>query len=307
MEFSDLQAFVHAAGLGGLTRAGDRLGVSKSIVSRRLARLEAELGVRLLTRTTRGISLTEAGQTFLVHAQRILAEAEEARAALAGRDGELAGQLRLAVPLSFGVEHLAPVLAAFAARHPRLALDVSYGDHVHDIVGEGFDAALRIGALGNSSLVARRIAPMRAIVAASPGYLVDHGAPRAPQDLADHDVLIYAGTRDPGLWMFDARPRPVGIRVQGRIRADSGEALRAAAVAGLGIGIFPAFMIYRQLQAGTLVPVLADHPLPVMGLHLVRPAGPLPAKLAMFADFLIEHFVSEQPWDFACGTALRSD
>ena len=306
MEFADLQAFVHAATLGGLTRAGERLGVSKSIVSRRLTKLEAELGARLLTRSTRGLSLTEAGHDFLQRAQRILAEAEEARAAIAGRDGELAGRLRLAAPLSFGTEHLAPALAAFALQHPRLALDVSYADRVHDIIREGFDAALRIGLLGDSSLLARRIAPIQAVIAASPGYLRRCGTPQAPQDLAAHEVLIYAGSRDPGLWMFDAKPRPVGVRVQGRMRADSGEALRAAALAGLGIGIFPAFMVYQQLQAETLVVVLQDHPLPTMGLHLVRPPGPASAKLAMLTDFLVEHFGSEQPWNTACRREKRS-
>jgi DNA-binding transcriptional LysR family regulator len=300
MEFAELQAFVHAATLGGLTRAGERLGVSKSIISRRLTRLESELGARLLARSTHGLSLTEAGADFLVHAQRILAEAEEARATVAGRDGELAGQLRLAAPLSFGTEHLAPALAAFALQHPRLSLDVSYADHVHDIVGEGFDAAVRIGMLGDSSLMARRLAPIQAVLAASPAYLDRCGAPAVPQDLAGHDVLIYAGSRDPGLWVFDGKPRPVGIRVHGRVRADSGEALRAAALAGLGIGVFPAFMVYRQLLEGSLVVVLKDHPLPVMGIHLVRPPGTASAKLATLTDFLVAHFGGEQPWDIAC-------
>jgi DNA-binding transcriptional LysR family regulator len=214
--------------------------------------------------------------------------------------------LRLAAPLAFGNEHLAPALAAFALRHPRLALDVSYADRVHDIIGEGFDAALRIGLLGDSSLLARRIAPIQAVLAASPAYLGRCGAPGKPQDLAAHEVLIYAGSRDPGLWMFDAKPRPVGVRVQGRMRADSGEALRAAALAGLGIGVFPAFMVYRQLQAGALVVVLQNHLLPVMGLHLVRPPGPASAKLTMLTDFLVDHFGSEQPWDMACRLEGRS-
>lgn len=306
MEFSDLQAFVHVATLGGLTRAGERMGISKSIISRRLAKLEAELGARLLTRTTRGISLTEAGTEFLVHAQRILADAEEARAAIAGHDGELAGLLRLAAPLSFGIRHLAPALAEFAGRHPRLALDVSYGDHVHDIVREGFDAAVRIGALGSSTLLARRLAPVRGVIAASPDYLARHGTPRVPQDLAKHEMLIYAGTRDPGMLFFDADPRPIGVRVHGRIRSDSGEALAEAALAGLGIGMFPAFMIYERVLDGSLVSILEDHPQPDMGIHLVRPPGPATAKLTLLSEFLIDRFGQEQLWDKACRATGRS-
>jgi DNA-binding transcriptional LysR family regulator len=297
MELADIQTFVHVATLNGLTRAGERMGISKSVVSRRLAKLEADLGARLLTRTTRGISLTEAGSDFLIHATRILSEAEEARATIAGRDGELAGQLRLAAPLSFGTEHLAPALAVFAARHPRLALDVSYADHIHDIVSEGFDAALRIGQPGQPTLLARRIAWMHGVIAASPDYLHRHGTPKGPHDLSDHEALIYTGFRDPGLWLFEGKPRPIGVRVSGRIRANNGEALRAAALEGLGIGVFPAFMIHRELQAGTLVPVLDDHPLPAMGLHLVRAPGPISLKLTLLTEFLIERFSSEQPWN----------
>jgi DNA-binding transcriptional LysR family regulator len=306
MEFVDLQAFLHTATLGGLTRAGERLGVSKSIISRRLAKLEDELGARLLTRTTRGISLTEAGTEFLVYAQRILNDADEARAAIAGQDGELAGQLRLAAPLAFGIRHLAPALAIFAERHPRLAIDVSYGDHVHDIVRDGYDAAIRIGSLGNSSLLARRITAIRSVVAASPAYLARRGTPQTPQDLARHEALIYAGTRDPNIWSFAAKPKAVTVRVQGRMRADSGEALAAAAVEGLGIGVFPAFMIYRQLLDGTLVAILEQTPLPDIAMHLVRPAGPATAKLTLLAEFLIATFGKDQPWDIACRTANRS-
>lgn len=291
---------MNAATLGGLTRAAERMGVSKSIASRRLAKLEAELGARLVTRTTRGLSLTEAGSEFLIRAQSILAAADDAKLSVAGRVGELAGRLRLAVPLSFGVKHLAPALAEFAAAHPRLSLDVSYGDHVHDIIAQGFDAAVRIGVLGSSTLVARRIATLRAVIAASPAYLARHGMLTVPHDLGHHEVLIYAGSRDPGTWTFGEKPSAVSVRVAGRIRADSGEALCAAAVAGLGIGLFPAFMVYRELLSGALVPILKDHPLPVLGLHLVRPPGPVTTKLSMLSDFLVERFGTEQPWDVAC-------
>lgn len=294
MDLADLEVFVKTASLGGLTRASERLGISKSIISRRLSRLEEEVGMRLLNRTTRGISLTEAGTELLIRAERILAEEAEARAVLAGRDGELAGRLRLAASVSFGIAHLAPALAEFALRHPRIELDVSYGDRLHDIVGEGFDAALRIGRLENSSLIARQLAPLHLIVAASPGYLERRGTPRVAQDLSRHELLIYTGTRDPGVWQLGARS---SVRVQGRIRSDSGEALRAAAIAGLGIGLFPRFMIHDQLVSGSLVPLLADYPIPVLGLYVVRPPGALSPKLKALSDYLAEYFGGARPWD----------
>jgi DNA-binding transcriptional LysR family regulator len=294
MDLADLEVFVKTVSLGGLTRASERLGVSKSIISRRLSKLESDVGTRLLNRTTRGMSLTEAGTELLVRAERILAEEAEARAVLAGRDGELAGRLRLAASVSLGISHLAPALAQFALRHPRIELDVSYGDRLHDIVGEGFDAALRIGRLESSSLVARHLAPLHLVVAASPDYLERRGTPRVPHDLSRHEVLIYTGSRDPGVWQMGPRS---SVRVQGRIRSDSGEALRAAAIAGLGIGLFPQFMIHGQLVSGSLVRVLADHPVPVLGLYVVRPPGSLSLKLKALSDYLAEYFGGTMPWD----------
>jgi DNA-binding transcriptional LysR family regulator len=297
MNLADLEVFVQAASLGGLTRASERLGISKSIVSRRLAKLEAELGIRLLTRTTRGISLTEAGSELLVRAQRILAEEADARAALAGQEGELAGRLRLAASVSFGISHLAPVLADFAVLHPRLELDVSYGDRLHDIVGEGFDAALRIGKLENSALVARRITLLDVVLVAAPSYLQRRDVPRSPQDLSHHDALIYTGSRDPSVWQFSTGSGRVGVRVQGRIRSDSGDGLRAAAIAGLGIGLFPRFMVSTQIESRQLMLVLDKHPLPQLGLYLVRPQGTASMKVKLFSDYLVERFGNANSWD----------
>ncbi|CAN5371841.1 LysR family transcriptional regulator [soil metagenome] len=297
MNLTDLEVFVNAATLGGLTRASERMGLSKSIISRRLSKLETELGTRLLTRTTRGISLTEAGSELLERGLRILAEEADARSALAGRNGELAGRLRLAASVSFGVAHLAPVIADFAVLHPRLELDVSYGDRVHDIVGEGFDAAVRIGQLEASSLVARRIAPLNLALAASPAYLDKYGMPEKPADLSERDVLIYTGSRDPSVWQFATSPRSTGVRVHGRIRSDSGDALRAAALAGLGIGLFPRFMIYNDLISGALKPVLIGHQPSSFTLHFIRPAGPSNLKLKTLSDYLVKRLGGSQPWD----------
>ena len=192
-ELDDLRAFVGVVEAGGFSRAAARLGLAKSIVSRRVARLEASLGgARLLARTTRGVSPTEAGAAFHARCVRVLAELDEAREEVAGREAELVGTLRLAAPLSFGIAHLAPALARFAAEHPRLALDVAYSDRMVDLVAERFDAAVRIGALVDSSLVARRLAPVRLVAVASPAYLERRGVPETPADLARHDCLVYS-------------------------------------------------------------------------------------------------------------------
>src|SRR5262245_47919833 len=196
-ELDDLRSFVEVVDTGGFNRAARRLGVSKSIVSRRIARMEADLGTRLISRTTRGISATEAGLEFKQRSERILAELDEAREAVALHAGEVVGRLRLSAPLAFGVRHVAPVLADLAKQHPRLEIDVSYSDRLVDLVGERFDAAIRIGTLRDSSLIARRIAPLRVVVVASPDYVARRGRPARPEDLMAHECLIYTGRTAP--------------------------------------------------------------------------------------------------------------
>jgi DNA-binding transcriptional LysR family regulator len=227
---------------GGFTPAAHRLVLSKSIVSRRLARLEDELGVQLLVRTTRGIGLTEAGATFREHAVRVAAEIDAAREAISP-EGDVRGRLRIAVPLSFGTTHLAPVLAELARRHPRLQVHAAYSDRFVDLVGEGFDAALRLGYLPDSSLVARRIAPIRGKIVASPAYIDSHGAPRAPEELVHHESLL----QRPGDWQFRHGDKVINVRPQGRFVADSGQALVAAALAGLGIAMLPTCVVKSNM------------------------------------------------------------
>jgi DNA-binding transcriptional LysR family regulator len=190
IELDDLRSFVEVVEAGGFNRAASRLGISKSVISRRIARIEADLGTRLLSRTTRGISPTDAGIEFKVRCERILADLAEAREAVAQRGGGVVGRLRISADVSFGVRHVAPLLADMAKRHPRLEIDVSYVDRHVDLIAERFDAAVRIGALKDSSLVARRVAPVRAIVVASPDYLARNGRPRTPGDLASRECLI---------------------------------------------------------------------------------------------------------------------
>jgi len=281
---------------GGFSRAAARLGVSKSIVSRRIARLEAELGARLLSRTTRGLSPTEAGLDFKTRAERILAELEEAREAVARQGSGAVGRLRLSLPLGFGVRHVAPVLTRLAKAHPALVIDVSYTDRRVDLVAERFDAALRIGTLRDSSLVARRLAPVRAVLVASPDYLAGHGAPKTPAELAAHECLIYSGS-SAAEWQFRVGNRTLSVRPHGRLRADNGDVLLHWAIAGLGIAELPTFYLADALESGALKPVLMDYELPEQGIHVVRPPGAVPGKVRVLIDALVERFGGEPDWD----------
>lgn len=286
----DVLAFIRVVETGGFSRAAERMGLSKSIVSRRVARLEAELGVRLLNRTTRGIAPTEAGLEFKTRCVDILNELEAAREAVACRERDVAGTLRLAVPLSFGIARLAPAMAAFAAEHPRVAIDLSVSDRFVDLVAEGFDAALRVGILADTSLMARRLGAIETLVVASPAYLAAHGTPERPQSLSKHDCLIYSGgSRE--TWQFRVSRKWQSVRPQGRFRADNGEVLRAAALKGLGITALPDFLVADCLARGDLVRLLKEYPMPEAGIHLLRPAGgPAPARLSALGDHLADWF-----------------
>lgn len=297
MELNDLRSFVEVVESGGFSRAAERLGISKSMVSRRIARMEADLGTPLLSRTTRGISPTEAGLELKARSERILAELEEAREAVASQSTSVVGRLRLSAPLSFGVRYVAPVLAKIAWCHPRLEIDVSYSDRIVDLIGERFDAAIRIGVLKDSSLVARRIASVRAVLVASPEYLARNGRPSTPGDLARHECLIYTGRTVPQ-WLLRAGKRSISIRPEGRLRSDSGETIVQWAIEGLGIAEAPSFLVSDAIESGRLEPLLLDYPLPEVGIHVLRPPGSyVPGKVRVLIDTLVESFGGEPVWD----------
>jgi DNA-binding transcriptional LysR family regulator len=297
-ELDDIRAFVEVVEAGGFGRAARRLGVSKSIVSRRISRLEADLGARLLSRTTRGISPTEAGLEFKARSERILSDLDEARDAVAHRSGEIVGHLRVSVPVSFGLRHVAPVLADLAARHPKLAIEAAYSDRVVDLVAERFDAAIRLGTLKDSTLVARRIAPIHTVLVASPAYLARRGPPATPEDLTKHECLLYTGTPEREQWRFRLGRRWISVRPEARFRADSGEALLEAAIAGLGITALPTFLASSALESGALEILLQDHAMSEGGLHVVRPPGAhVPGKVRVLIDRLVERFGGEPDWD----------
>lgn len=296
-DLDDLEAFVRVVEAGGLSRAAERLGVSKSIVSRRIARLEASLGARLLTRGGRGARPTEVGTAYGVRAARILTEIDAAHELVSDAVSEIAGSLRLTAPVSFGTGHLAPALTDFAARHPRVELDLALDDRVVDLVGGGYDLAVRIGDLSNSRLVARRLAPVRSALLASPDYLARRGRPRAARDFADHDGLMYANA-GAEQWRFRSPRGWETGRPRARLRADNGEMLLAAAVAGLGLVVLPTFIASPAIERGDLEILLGDRPLAETGLYAVTPPGRVgTARVRALVDFLARTFGPEPRWD----------
>ena len=287
LDLEDLETFIEVADAGGVSAAARRLGVAKSIVSRRLSRLESELRVQLLARTTRGAALTEAGVTFREHAAKICAELDTARETILPA-GDLRGRLRIAAPISF-MTHLAPVLAELAKRHPLLHVHTSYTDRFVDIIGEGFDAAVRVGYLSDSNLIARRVGRISGKLVANPEYIRKHGAPETPDELLEHELLTQGNDID--TWHFTDGDRTVGVNPRGRFKADNGTALAAAAVAGLGIAYLPDFLTDAYVASGSLIPVMTRYPVPEAGIFFLRPPGAHPArKVRVLSELLIEHF-----------------
>lgn len=286
MDIEDLQTFVAVADAGGVSAAARRLGVSKSIVSRRLFRIEAELGTQLLARTTRGAALTEAGSTFRDHAARASAEIDTAREAILPTGG-LRGRLRVAVPLSLGPTRFAPALAEMAHRHPLLHINTSYSDRFVDLIAEGFDCGIRVGTLPDSNLIAKRIGPIHGSLVASPGYIKAHGSPRTPDEVIAHEALMQ-GTE---AWQFLDGDRIVTVQPQGRFKADSGVALAAAAASGLGIARLPDCILHDHVASGALVAIMTDYPVPPAGTYVVRPPGLHPArKIRILTETLTDYF-----------------
>jgi DNA-binding transcriptional LysR family regulator len=286
VDIEELQTFIEVADAGGVSPAALRLGVSKSIVSRRLLRLESALGVQLLARTTRGAALTEAGAIFRDHAVRACAEIDVARETIAPA-GELRGRLRVAVPVSFGLTHFAPVVAELARRHPKLHVQTCYSDRFVDLIAEGYDCAIRVGYLQDSNLIARRVGPILGKLLASPGYIQAHGAPDAPEQLVAHEALMQGAET----WQFLDGEKIVTVRPQGRFKADNGAALIAAALAGLGVAYLPDCLTHEHVAAGALVPIMTRYPPPPAGAYVIRPPGQHPArKIRVLTDLLIEHF-----------------
>ena len=270
-------------------------------MSRRVGDLEAHLDTRLLNRTTRRLSLTETGQAFYERCVQLLADLEEAEEAVTAAAVTPRGTLKLTCSVTFGVRHLAPALAAFAARHPQMRFDVELSDRAVDIVDEGIDLAIRIGDIGSQSLIGRRIGITQLVCCAAPAYLARHAAPRVPADLAAHACLSYEYARERNTWRFrDAGGRDHEVRIAGPAHANNGQMLCALAVAGMGINLEPDFIVAPEVRAGRLVPLLPGYAPPAIDIYAAYPSRRhLSAKVRAFVEFLAARFASGAEWAMA--------
>ena len=300
---SGMITFARVVEANSFSEAARRLGVSKSAVSKQIARLEDRLGARLLNRTTRRISPTEVGAAFYERCARIVAEVEEAELAVTRLQAEPRGVLRVNAPMSFGILHLAPAIAVFMKRYPDLEIDLTLNDRFVDLIDEGYDLAIRIGTMADSSLIARKLAPSRLVACAAPAYLRRRGLPTVPRDLADHECLIYSLATAGDLWKFtDSEGTPQPVRVSARLKVNNGDVMRDIAAAGLGLTVLPTFIAAKGLEAGTLVPVLTDYRLPETAVSAVYPQNRhLSPKIRVFVDFLAGRFGPEPYWDREAG------
>ena len=301
-EFSAIPVFVAVVECGSFSKAGDKVGTSKSAVSKRITQLERNLGVRLFHRTTRRLTLTEAGEHYYDYARKAYALAREGEDVVTQMQGEPRGVLRVSVPMTFGRLHLAPLMPDFLKQHPGVQLELSMDDRMVDLVEGGFDLAIRIGHLPDSRLIARRIAPCLSAVCASPAYLAEHGVPRTPADLRQHNCLFYSYFRGGAEWRFEGPAGTVRVEPRGNYRVNNSEAIREALLAGVGICQMPTFIVGPDLAAGRLVPVLRDFPLPRHAIHAVFPERRhRPAKVTALLDFLDERLGGDRPyWDSGC-------
>jgi len=290
--------FSQVVELGSFSKAADHLGLSATAASRHIAELESHLQTRLLNRTTRRVSLTETGRAFYERCVQLLTDLEEAeqeasRAAVVPR-----GTIKLTCAVNFGVRHLAPALAEFLAAHAQVGFDVSLSDRTVDLVEEGFDLGIRIGAAGSEHLVARKLGETRLVPCASPAYLAEHGAPVSPGDLAGHNCVTYEYVSPRNVWRFrDAAGGEHAVRVRGSLHSNNGDLLAEAAARGVGIVFEPAFIVGPDLRAGRLVPLLQDYmpaPVPIYAVYPSRKH--LSAKVRVFVDFLVTRFADAQDW-----------
>lgn len=296
-DFDAWAVFAKVAARQSFGRAAAELGLSKATVSKAVSRLEARIATPLFHRSTRRLSLTEAGRAAVEDAERILAAGEAAEAAAIAQSGTPRGTVRVAVPMSFGIAHLAPILPDFFAAYPGVALDVHLSDDQVDLIGGGFDLALRIAALADSTLRARRLCQVRRLLVGAPAYLDRVGRPTHPRDLERHVCLGYAYLPTPDRWHFvHVSGEKAVVTPSGLLRANNADALTPSVLAGVGLAIQPEFVIWRDLAAGRLQVVMADWSLPPIALNVVTPPGALrPPRVTALIDFLVQRF-SKAPW-----------
>ncbi|TVQ53525.1 MAG: LysR family transcriptional regulator [Rhodobacteraceae bacterium] len=294
---TEMEAFIRVVDLGGFTDAARKMGVSKSAVSKHVSALEARLGARLLNRTTRRVSPTEIGLAYYDRASRVVADAVEADAMASSMQSAPRGELRVSAPLSFGVRHMGPAIGAFLNEYPEVSARLSLDDRFVELVAEGFDLAIRIGALPDSSLKAKKLTETRMMLIAAPAYLQRMGRPESIEALAEHDLLHYSNLASGNVWRLrgpsgDERP----VRAVGRLTVNNGDALLRATCDGLGVALSPAFICAGALREGQVVEVLPEAAPEPLGVWAVYPSGRFPQpKLRAFIDFLTERFKGAGP------------
>ncbi len=287
--YLEMQTFCAVVDAGSFVRAAEALGLSKAAVSRYVGDLEARLGVRLLHRTTRRLSLTEEGEVFVARCRDLLAGVEEAEAELGSRSAAARGLLRVNAPVTFGILHLAPLWGPFRALHPQVRLDVTLSDRVVDLVEEGYDLAIRIATLPSSTLVSRHLASTRVVLCASPQYLAARGTPRHPLELAGHTIIGYTYWSGGDEWQFDGPDGRVGVRTAPCMTTNSGDTCRAMALAHQGVILQPTFLVGEDLAAGRLVELMPEYRSIELGIYAIYPTRKHVApKVRALIDFLVQ-------------------
>ena len=292
----EMQTFSAVVDTGSFVKAAESLGLSKAAVSRYVAELETRLGVRLLHRTTRRLSLTEEGQGFHVRSKELLAGVLEAEREATSKSSAASGLLRINVPVTFGILHLAPLWAAFRARHPEVTLDITLADRVVDLLEEGYDMAIRIATLPASTLVSKRLATTRMVLCASAPYLQAHGTPSHPSELATHQVIAYNYWSTKDEWYFDGPQGQVSVKTRPCIRTNSGDTCRAAAIAHQGVILQPSFIVGADLKSGALVELMPAFHSIEMGIYAVYPTRKhVSPKVRALIEFLAQRFAQTGP------------
>ncbi|MYM58902.1 LysR family transcriptional regulator [Vibrio sp. OCN044] len=299
--YTSIPVFIAVVESGSFSLAAKKLLITKSAVSKRITLLEEELGCRLLNRTTRKLSLTEAGQQYYDYASQSLALAEQGINTVIELQGKPRGKLKITVPMSFGVNHITPFLAEFMTKYPDLEVDMELEDKMVDLVQGGFDLGIRIGHLPTSNLVAKRLTICRSILCASKHYLEHYGEPQKPKDLSQHNCLRYAYFKGGQNWEFKSSVGVSSVLPQGNLTINNSEAIRRVLLDGLGIAQMPTFLISKDIVSGNLKPIMTTYSLPVHAVYVVYPERKhLPLKARVFIDFMVEKLCPDIPyWDQA--------
>ena len=297
-QLEDIQVFIRVVEAGGISRAAEQLNIAKSAVSRRLAELESRLQTKLIHRTTRRFNLTEAGQLYYDQALGVMDSVKALNNTVVKSNDYFEGQLNLALPLSFGLLHLTPVIDAFMKKHPKLNIKVDLSDKEINLVKEGVDVAFRIGVLHDSSIQARKILPIKMALCASTNYLKEHGEPKTVKELSERTFLKYSTDTSETFTLTNPKGKEEALSVKGRLQSNNGDFLQALAIKGNGVILIPTFVCWKALQEGLLKQVLSDHKLATLNAYAIYPQNRFLSKSACgFIDFLVEYFADKPYWD----------